>query len=64
MISDLIKETKATIMLRKNSTPQTLIKQLKHTSGFSTFIPADLHFATASGTAALGGSIKDIRPTN
>ena len=28
-----------------------------------TLIPADLHFATASGTAALGGSIIDIRPT-
>ena len=29
-----------------------------------TLIPADLHLATASGTAALGGSIIDIRPTN
>ena len=30
----------------------------------STLIPADLHFVTASGTAALGGSIIDINPTN
>jgi hypothetical protein len=29
-----------------------------------TLIPADRHFATASGTAALGGSIMDMRPTN
>merc|ERR1712110_1135541 len=28
-----------------------------------TLIPADLHFKTASGTAALGGSIMDMRPT-
>merc|ERR1719433_1554917 len=29
-----------------------------------TLIPADLHLVTASGTAALGGSIMDISPTN
>merc|ERR1711934_264963 len=29
-----------------------------------TLIPADLHLSTASGTAALGGSIMDMRPTN
>lgn len=27
-------------------------------------MPAERHFATASGTAALGGSIMDMRPTN
>uniref|UniRef100_A0A915HIG3 Uncharacterized protein n=1 Tax=Romanomermis culicivorax TaxID=13658 RepID=A0A915HIG3_ROMCU len=26
-------------------------------------MPADRHLATASGTAALGGSIMDIKPT-
>ena len=29
-----------------------------------TFIPAERHLVTASGTAARGGSIIDIRPTN
>merc|ERR1712123_511324 len=29
-----------------------------------TLIPAERHLTTASGTAALGGSIMDIRPTN
>uniref|UniRef100_A0A915KCL4 Uncharacterized protein n=1 Tax=Romanomermis culicivorax TaxID=13658 RepID=A0A915KCL4_ROMCU len=28
-----------------------------------TWMPADLHLATASGTAALGGSIMEIKPT-
>ncbi len=31
---------------------------------FFTLIPADRHFPTASGTAARGGSIIDISPTN
>ena len=29
-----------------------------------TLMPADRHLATASGTAALGGSIIDMSPTN
>lgn len=28
----------------------------------NTFIPAERHLPTASGTAALGGSIMDMRP--